>query len=149
MTIRENIEAFCSAITWSERFIILLVAFQIVMLLCTVIVTRRCGLRSRLLLLTFMAGVVRSAEWANKYGARHWEEFATQNYFDEKGIFISLMLSAPLLLMAFVMLISYLREASGLLVEVKRHELKQKKNAKGKSTANHNNKRAKKSKKDD
>ena len=100
----------------------------------------------RLALLSFMFGIVRSAEWLNKYGARTWEKYATQNYFDEKGIFVSLMLSAPILLMAFFMLISFLREASSLLVEVKRHEIQQKKkSAAGKS--NGDTRRAKKSSK--
>lgn len=139
---KENFDAFRSAITWSEPFILSIIAFQIVMILCSFIVTRHCGIKSRLFLLSFMACVVRSAEWCNNYGSRYWGKFATQNYFDEKGIFISLMLSAPLLIMTFFMLISFLREASGLLVEVKKHEMKQKKNAKGK-------KRRKQDKKED
>ena len=145
---RENFDAFRSAITWKEPFILTIVVFQIVMLLCTFMLTRRCGMTFRLLILSFMAGIVRSAEWFNKYGSRNWEQFATQNYFDEKGIFISIMVSAPLLMMTFLMLISFLREASGLLVEVKKHELKQKQKS-SKANASDDKKRKKRSKKDD
>lgn len=146
-SVRESFDAFRSAITWNEPFIRSIIAFQILMLFCTFMVTRRSGMSSRLLLLGTMFGIVRSAEWLNKFGAKNWEQYATQNYFDEKGIFISLMLSAPILLMAFFMLISFLREAAGLLVEVKRQELKQKKSSAGKS--NDNKRRSKKSSKKD
>jgi len=104
-----------------------LIAFHIVTFLTTLYVTRRCGMWSRMIFLTVLAGIVRSAERLNDYGAQNWESFATQNYFDKSGIFISIMISAPLLLMAFYMLISYLREAAGLLVKVKKQELRAKK----------------------
>lgn len=104
-----------------------LIAFHIVTFLTTLYVTRRCGMWSRMIFLTVLAGIVRSAERLNDYGAQNWESFATQNYFDKSGIFISIMISTPLLLMAFYMLISYLREAAGLLVKVKKQELRAKK----------------------
>jgi len=91
--------------------------------------------------------MVRSAERLNNLGGEHWESFATQNYFDKRGIFISLMVSAPLLCVSVLMLIAFLREASGLLVEVKTHEFKAK--AKAKNAAEKGKKSGKKSKKQD
>lgn len=126
MSARESFDAFRSAITWSEPFILGLITFHIITLIVTLYVTKRCGMKGRMALLTLLAVVVRSAELFNGYGAKNWESFATQNYFDERGIFISTMMSAPLLLMALYMLISYLREASYLLVEVKKHQIKEK-----------------------
>ena len=52
-------------------------------------------------LLTLFAravALVRSAEYINRYAARHWREFALQDYFDPRGVFISLMFSTPLLI---------------------------------------------------
>lgn len=127
MSVKDSFDAFRSAIKWSEPFIMGLITFHIVILFTTLFVTtRRCGIVPRMLLLFFVAVMVRSAEMLNRYGANNWETFATQNYFDEKGIFISIMMSAPLLMVSFIMLISYLREASGLLVQVKRQQLKEK-----------------------
>lgn len=74
--------------------------------------------------------LVRSAERLNTYAAHNWEQFATQNYFDSKGVFMAIFLCAPLLLDSFLMLIIFLREASQLLVQVKTMELKQKEEAK-------------------
>jgi len=126
MSARESFDAFRSSITWSEPFILGLIAFHIIFLLTTLFVTKRCGMRGRMGFLTLIAVVVRSAESINGYGAKNWERFATQDYFDDKGIFISVMMSTPLLFMALFMLISYLREASYLLVEVKKYQIKEK-----------------------
>jgi hypothetical protein len=71
--------------------------------------------------------VVRSSERLNDYGARHWKSFATQNYFDSRGVFTAIMLCGPLLVCSFIMLVFFLKEASQLLVQVKRAELRRKK----------------------
>mmetsp|Transcript_9820 Transcript_9820/g.12435 ORF Transcript_9820/g.12435 Transcript_9820/m.12435 type:complete len:244 (+) Transcript_9820:157-888(+) len=146
----DNLNAFRSAITWSEPFMIGLITFHICIVIATIYVTKRCGLGARMGLLGFLAIIVRSAEWLNQYGSNHWEEFTTQNYFDKKGVFVSLMLTGPFLFLTFVMLISYLREASGLLIEVKRHELKAKqKKLKVKGEAGSKPKKNTKAKKED
>ena len=44
-------------------------------------------------------------ERLNTYGAEHWREFATQNYFDRNGTFFSFMISAPLLGDAFLIVV--------------------------------------------
>lgn len=150
MSARESFDAFRSAITWSEPFILGLIAFHIIILLVTLFVTRRCGLRGRMGFLTLIAVVVRSAESLNGYGAKNWERFATQNYFDDRGIFISTMMSAPLLLVGLYMLVSYLREASYLLVEVKKYQIKEKqKKSQGNSGAKAVKAKKKGSKKED
>lgn len=51
------------------------------------------------------ATVVYFAERINSIAAQHWERFATQAYFDSHGIFCSAVLSAPLLLSMFVILV--------------------------------------------
>mmetsp|Transcript_31197 Transcript_31197/g.31708 ORF Transcript_31197/g.31708 Transcript_31197/m.31708 type:complete len:257 (+) Transcript_31197:34-804(+) len=127
----EHIDAFRSAITWSEKFIVGLICFQIVMfLLCLFISRKDRGLTLRVCLLVFIGIVVKLGEWLNEQGAKHWEQFATQNYFDKRGIFIGCMLAGPLLLDSLMMLIFFMSEASTLLIQVKRSEFKQKKNEK-------------------
>ncbi|VEU36692.1 unnamed protein product [Pseudo-nitzschia multistriata] len=131
---REHFDAFRSAINWSEKFVIGLVCFQIVMfLLCLYFSKKDRGLAPRISLLVFIGIVVRAAEWLNSIGADHWESFATQDYFDKKGIFVGIMLCAPLLLDSLMMLLFFMKEASTLLVQVKRNEIKQKQKKKSKS----------------
>jgi len=128
----EHFHAFRSAINWSEKFIVGLICFQIVMfLLCLFVSRKNRGLGSRVSLLVFIGVVVRSAEWLNSQGEQHWESFATQDYFDKQGIFIGIMFCAPLLLNSLMMLLFYMSEASTLLIQVKRNEIKQKSKSNG------------------
>jgi hypothetical protein len=71
-----------------------------------------------------IAGLVRCAEYINSLASQHWESFATQNYFDERGIFVAIMFCTPLLLDSLIMLLMFLREAGQLLVQVKTAEFK-------------------------
>ena len=114
-----------------------------VMIFSTIYVTRTGSLGSRVTLLVLMGAVVRFGEKMNAYGADHWEAFATQNYFDKNGIFFTIVVSAPLLLITFIMLVSYLREAMGLLVQVKKQEMKHKKQNAAVKSKNKKNKKKK------
>lgn len=80
----------------------------------------------RLIVMVCVGLMVRCSELINGYGARNWESFATQNYFDRGGIFTGIMFCGPLLVDCFMMLTFLLREASQLLIEVKTMELKKK-----------------------
>lgn len=132
-SILSQFQAFRHAITWSEPFILSLIAFQVVMLILSVYVSRpNAGLPPQLGLMLFIAVLVRSTEYLNQYASVHWQEFATQNYFDPSGLFLSIMLCGPLLVDAFIMLFRLLREASTLLVQVKRNEIKTKMKAQSK-----------------
>ena len=51
------------------------------------------------------AGTVYNAQRLNKLLAQHWRSFAGQPYFDEQGVFISAVVSTPLLLTMFVQLV--------------------------------------------
>ena len=126
----ENIQAFKAAIRWGEPLILCLICFHLIVIMAAILSTKRGGLGSRMCVMGVIFLTVRSAERLNDYGANEWESFATQNYFDSRGVFVSLMLSAPLFLVSGCMLIAIIREASMLLVEVKKHELRAKAKAK-------------------
>lgn len=67
---------------------------------------------------------VLSASHLNAYGRLHWRALgSTQNYFDQTGVFVSFLWSAPLALMSFGILIHSVWSASNLLIAVKRHQL--------------------------
>ena len=123
----EHFEAFRSAINWTEPFIVAVIGFQFVMFcLCLYVSRKDRGLLPRISILFMIGVLVRSAEWLNTIAADHWESFATQDYFDSRGIFISIFLSGPLLLDSLMMLFMYVAEAGQLLVEVKKRELSDK-----------------------
>jgi transmembrane protein 18 len=87
-------------------------------------------LTPRLCMLIVIGIIVRSSEYLNTWGADHWEEFATQDYFDRRGVFVGIMVSGPLLLDSLIMLFLFVSEAGSLLVQVKKQEMKHKKKAK-------------------
>lgn len=49
--------------------------------------------------------LVYNAERANALAGRHWERFASQNYFDKHGVFTGAFVGAPLLFIMFVILV--------------------------------------------
>ena len=147
-TFLEHFHAFRYAIAWSEPFVLGMVTFQVVMFLLTLYVSRKNQrLAPRVILMLFILGMVRLAERWNDMGSQHWRSFATQNYFDRRGIFVSILLCAPLLLDSLLMMVLFLREASQLLVEVKTVQLNKRK--KQQTTSSKKEKREKKPSKKD
>ena len=123
----EHLQAFRSAITWEEPFIIGLVAFQVVMFVLCIYVSRPDrSLAPRLAVMITIACIIKCSETINEYAAQNWESFCTQNYFDRRGVFMMVMICCPLLLDSLIMLFLFLREASQLLVKVKTSQLKEK-----------------------
>ena len=117
-TAKEHIQAFTAAITWKEPFIQLLLAFHVFIIITAMTLSRRGGVYTRMGFMIFLGVIIRLAEYLNIMGNSRWNEFATQNYFDRSGIFMGIMLCAPLLLVCLFMLISMIREASNLLGDV-------------------------------
>lgn len=95
----------------------------------------------------FVGVIVRLAEYLNIMGNARWNEFATQNYFDRSGIFMGIMVCAPLLLVCLFMLISMIREASNLLGDVT--QMKKKAQVRQKEKKKNEDKSKKEQKKDE
>merc|ERR1711935_686285 len=63
-TFMENVEAFRSAITWSEPFIISLIAFQVLMFFTALVICRKnTNMYARISFLFFVGALVRSSEY--------------------------------------------------------------------------------------
>lgn len=128
----EHIQAFSAAITWNEPFIRCLIAFHVLFIVAAIVLIRKGDIYFRMGFMVVIGVIVRLAERLNQYGSNHWREFSTQNYFDRSGIFMGIMICAPLLVICFVLLVTLIREASNLLVDVKRMKMEAKSNAKKK-----------------
>jgi transmembrane protein 18 len=46
------------------------------------------------------------AEKMNRYLGEHWRSFASQNYFDRSGVFISVIWSGPLIFISIASVVS-------------------------------------------
>uniref|UniRef100_A0A7S3D6U9 Transmembrane protein 18 n=1 Tax=Palpitomonas bilix TaxID=652834 RepID=A0A7S3D6U9_9EUKA len=113
---------FYHAVTWTEPFIVGLGLFHIFVLIVAILI--RKSVAGRLILFVVLQALVYFSETFNSYGAAHWEEFATQNYFDKQGFFAVVLFCGPLVMIGFLILALSLCEAAGLLVQVKAKQIR-------------------------
>eukprot|EP00873_Tetraselmis_striata_P038614 jgi/Tetstr1/458878/TSEL_004386.t1 len=117
----EDFSQFAAAVQWTEPWLLALLGTEVALLICILVFRKATGFQGVVFFLC--AGIVKSSESINSYLATQWEAFATQPYFDPRGVFISAVLSVPLVLIMFVILINYLVASASLLVTMKRKEL--------------------------
>jgi hypothetical protein len=125
-TLREDFLAFYHAITWSDKGFILLLSFHLLVLFLAISLRRNTD--ASIALFVLICGSVLAASYINTFfAAERWKSTGlfSQNYFDERGNFVSLFFSAPLLLIVFGQMVYSLIVASNLLIKVKRAELRQ------------------------
>lgn len=70
-----------------------------------VLVTRRM-FKTQVATLLVLCCAARCAEHLNEFLGMRWRAFATQNYFDPRGVFVSLMFSAPIVLVVLTLVVS-------------------------------------------
>eukprot|EP01111_Echinosteliopsis_oligospora_P013817 TRINITY_DN5050_c0_g1_i1.p1 TRINITY_DN5050_c0_g1~~TRINITY_DN5050_c0_g1_i1.p1 ORF type:complete len:185 (-),score=25.31 TRINITY_DN5050_c0_g1_i1:40-561(-) len=124
---------FYHMVEWKDPMIVAILCFH-VMTLMTVAATRK-HINFQSVLFFVLITIAYGVQYANSYLAEHWERFTNRNYFDKNGLFLSIMFSAPVLLSCFFLLINFIRESFGLLIELKTRELRQKKKAAAKSNS--------------
>mmetsp|Transcript_1235 Transcript_1235/g.3586 ORF Transcript_1235/g.3586 Transcript_1235/m.3586 type:complete len:144 (+) Transcript_1235:83-514(+) len=105
-----------------EPWLVGLFAFETLLLLMVLVFRKSTWFQT--VVFFFCAGSVKMAESINSFLASRWTDFATQPYFDPRGVFISAVMSAPLMLIMFVVLINYLLSSVSLLVDMKAKEIK-------------------------
>ncbi|PNH06883.1 Transmembrane protein 18 [Tetrabaena socialis] len=116
------VQGFIHAIDWREPWIIGILAFHVAMFLAAVATRKRTAIQTVVFMLA--AGIVFMSERLNRLAGLQWERFSTQNYFDATGVFMSAVVSAPLIIVMFIVLINYLLSCASMLVEAKKRELK-------------------------
>mmetsp|Transcript_34315 Transcript_34315/g.55496 ORF Transcript_34315/g.55496 Transcript_34315/m.55496 type:complete len:161 (+) Transcript_34315:57-539(+) len=121
-------KGFAKAVDWSEPWLIALLVAEFA-ILAAVIATRK---RPNFQIFSFLSILllVYNAEPINSYCSQHWKSFATQPYFDQRGLFISVVFSGPLLLISSIQIMLCLATSAGLLVKVKRAAMQKKNSSK-------------------
>uniref|UniRef100_A0A5B7BUG7 Transmembrane protein 18 n=1 Tax=Davidia involucrata TaxID=16924 RepID=A0A5B7BUG7_DAVIN len=118
----ENFIGFFHAIDWKEPWLICLLLSYVVLLLITFISRKNTNFQMCLFLLA-LAGVY-LAERLNKFLGGNWKSFAGQNYFDPHGLFLSVLWSGPLLVIAIIILVNTLFSLCQLIIRWKKAELR-------------------------
>ncbi|GFR48364.1 hypothetical protein Agub_g10254, partial [Astrephomene gubernaculifera] len=115
------LQGFINAINWREPWIIAILVFHGILLLTALTTRKRTTLQA--IMFASAAGTIYVSERLNRLGGQHWERFATQNYFDPSGVFMSAVVSGPLLLVLLIVLVNYLISCAGMLIQAKKREL--------------------------
>ncbi|KAI9490546.1 transmembrane protein 18-domain-containing protein [Zychaea mexicana] len=119
----ERTYEFLDAIDWSQKWLQGLIGFHVICFATTLLLRNHStGLSVYFFVLLGMAALVKPLNGLCK---THWEEFASADYFDESGLFIVSVYALPLVFNAFVTLIFILKTAAGLLVSMKRAQIRQ------------------------
>ncbi|KAJ6665916.1 hypothetical protein lerEdw1_001388 [Lerista edwardsae] len=109
---------------WSEPWLVALVFFHVVCILLTYISFYRYRLQIGYFLSIML--LVFSAEYINELAAANWRFFSKHQYFDSRGMFISLVFSTPLLLNAIVIVIAWVSKMLNVMIELKTVQQKRK-----------------------
>ncbi|MBN3296066.1 TMM18 protein, partial [Amia calva] len=91
-------------VQWSEAWLVGLLLFHVACFVITIVTFR--FYRLQIFHFLMMVGMVYSAEYINEMAAMNWRLYSKYQYFDSRGMFISLVFSAPLLLNTIIIVVS-------------------------------------------
>ncbi|GLV45781.1 Transmembrane protein 18 [Carabus blaptoides fortunei] len=125
--ILNHIDGFISyiwSIDWKDPWLIGLLTFHIIVTLMALL-TRNYGNFQVVLFLVLLL-LVYFSESINEIASSNWKVFSRQQYFDSKGMFISIVFSIPILLNCMLMVGSWLWQSTQLMTKLKKAQLREK-----------------------
>jgi hypothetical protein len=123
-SLHEHAQAFVAAINWKhEPWIWAIFCCHLLLLLVTLLFRSSLVIQGGILVIITLA--VSLLERINRWCAGHWQSFATQDYFDQSGWFLTIVVAVPLMLIGVLILFRAIYDASSLLIQVKKMQFTQ------------------------
>lgn len=108
---------------WSEPWLYILICFYILLYTFVYITRRNSTIQSFTFLITLL--VVYMAEDLNEFLSKNHRHFTQHQYFDSNGMFISIVMSTPLLLASGFIAANWFKLSTELMTQVKTRQIQQ------------------------
>ncbi|TMW62540.1 hypothetical protein Poli38472_005158 [Pythium oligandrum] len=110
-------------VNWTEPLILGLATFHLLLLVTVFLTRHRLYVQFALFVAIILLLVVTEA--LNTWARANWRRIATQQYFDQRGVFMGIFYGAPLLVTGFFQLMLNMANMVQMLILVKRAEFRQ------------------------
>jgi len=119
----DNYWEFLKVLPWRENWMLCLMMFHLTCLLLIIISRKSANLQYCIFFLLLCC--VYFSERLNELAADNHKRFASENFFDSSGLFISTVFSIPVFFNCIVLIVMWLSSAARTLIDVKQRQIRQ------------------------